>query len=216
LDTYRPVVVPFGFFINNTVPLDNLTRLQAVMLFSGKVKYWNQFDATLPGTAKAVICLRHAGSGTHATLDAAVMRGDWALVTNADPTGIIGPRVYFNDGSSDEMACINGQSYSVGYADADQAHGTGTDYPDVNRMKYMGVYPSRDAIKNGVYDFWSAQWIYEDPQEPSYALTHPVVEDLMAYASDAANLPDTKDEWWASQAEMKVEKANDFAYPKFK
>lgn len=119
LTPYRPLVVPFGFFAHNTVTLSNLSRLQAVMIYAGKVVNWNQFDAALPAN-QIVACLRHAGSGTHATLDAAVMRGDANLITLEDPMGIYGgPVVYFNDGSSDMMNCINDNAYAVGYADAD-------------------------------------------------------------------------------------------------
>jgi ABC-type phosphate transport system substrate-binding protein len=185
------------------------------MLFSGSVTNWNQFNSSFPDE-QIVICLRHAGSGTHATLDAAVMRGDWPLVTFEDPTGSFGgPIVYFNDGSSDLMKCVEQNAYAVGYADADQSHGPGSSYANVKSLTYMGETASRENIKNGLYDFWSAQWLYEDPTEPNYAVLHPVVVDLMNYASDPANLPSSKADWWATQNEMQVSKANDFAYPSF-
>lgn len=211
---YRPVVVPFGFFKNNTANpgLTNLTRLMALMVFSGKAYNWSDFGPSYVNK-DIIACLRHAGSGTHATLDAAVMRGDWPLVTYEDA-----PYVYFNDGSTDEMRCINenaGQSTAsfaaVGYADADQSL---TSYPNVAAINYEGAPAQKVNITNGVYSFWSAQWLYEcNPSDPVH---HPWMVLLNAFAEDPANLPASKAAFWATQSEMQVEKANDFAMPQFK
>jgi ABC-type phosphate transport system substrate-binding protein len=209
LTTYRPFVVPFGFFANNSVPITNVTRLMAVMIYSGKVQTWNDFG--LANTNPIVACLRHAGSGTHATLDAAVMRGDYPLVTLEDEFQIYGgPVIWFNDGSGDMMSCINSKANSIGYADADQ-----TNLASTKSVTYMGAAPTKSNIANGVYEFWSNQWIYEDPSEPGYAQKHPVVAALMTYAQNPDNIPFPKNQWWATSSEMKVKKANDFAYPTF-
>jgi hypothetical protein len=40
--------------------------------------------------------------------------------------------------------------------------------------------------------------------------------NLNAFAEDPANLPTSKAAFWATQSEMNVEKANDFAMPQFK
>ena len=62
----NPVVVPFAFYVNNSVtsggsPITNLTSVQISALFSGKVPDWSDlgFDAK-----PVSLCLRHAGSGT--------------------------------------------------------------------------------------------------------------------------------------------------------
>jgi hypothetical protein len=139
------------------------------------------------------------------------MRGDYPLVTEEDGFGIFGgPVVWFNDGSSDEMNCINTQANSIGYADADQSNLANT-----KSLTYMGAAPSKANITKGVYEFWSAQWIYEDPNEPGYATKHPVVTALMDYAQVPANIPSAKQPFWATSSEMKVTKANDFKYPSF-
>jgi hypothetical protein len=214
---YRPLVVPFGFFANTAAGITNLTRLQALLIFSGKAENWSDFGPSY-ANKDIIACLRHAGSGTHASLDAAVMRGDWPLVTYEDA-----PYIYFNDGSSDEMKCVNqnaGQSTSsfaaVGYADADQELncGPGKTYASTAAVNHEGVPALKDNIKNGVYNFWSAQWCYECA--PSNTTLHPWVQNLMTFASDAANLPASKAAYWASNGEMNVEKANDFAMPQFK
>ena len=190
---YQPLVVPFGFFVNTAAGIDNLTRLQALLIYSGKAQNWRDFGPSYVNK-DIIACLRHAGSGTHATLDAAIMRGDWPLVTYEDA-----PYIYFNDGSSDLMKCVNqngGQSTTnyaaVGYADADQALrcGPGQTYANTTEIDHEGVSAAKDNIKYGVYNFWAAQWLFEcDPGNPTL---HPWMLNLMNFASDAANLPVSK------------------------
>lgn len=211
---YRPLVVPFGFFANKAVqnggnkPVDNLTTLQAIMVFSGDAWNWADFDPNYP-VKDIIACLRHAGSGTHATLDAAVFRADGTLLTTE-----AAPYVYFNDGSGDMMKCIDenagedtGSFAAVGYADADQSVGANT-----HAINYNGAPASKNNIMKGVHSFWSYQNIYEcEASDPAHAL----VVELMDFASDPANLPASKAAWWAAVNEMNVEKANDFAFPVF-
>jgi hypothetical protein len=221
----RPVVVPFRFFANNDestpVPFDNISRLMATAIFNGQVTNWKDFDPTV-ADIPIVVCMRHAGSGTHATLDAAVMRGDYSLMTTEHNDADFGvtmgwyPETYFNKGSSDEMRCVGQQAGAIGYADADKvkANVQNGEYGDIKLMKYMGEEAVKTDIVNGKYDFWSAQWLFSDPDDPQ------AVKDLVAalatYASDPANLPSSKADYWAAQNEMKVEKTTDFTFPKFK
>lgn len=246
---FRPIVVPFAFFRNaNTstpVPYDNMSRLMATSIFSGNVTDWNQFDPTKT-SLPIIVCMRHAGSGTHATLDAAVMRGDYTLMINEALPGSfevmfgLVPETYFNDGSSDEMRCIGGAGSrtgyttytgvgAVGYADADKvimSDGTPlapnnipgeyhdvAGYGDLKLMTWQGEAATKSNIVNGKYDFWSAQWLYAAPADSG---TGSLVEALSNYASIPANMPPAKATYWAAQGEMKVEKATDFTYPKFK
>ena len=232
----RPVVVPFAFFRNanstiNTVPFDNMSRLMATSLFNGQVTDWQQFDPSVP-SVPVIICMRHAGSGTHATLDAGVMRGDYSLMdTEALPGSFpvfmnLQPVTYFNDGSSDEMRCVGGGSIdnydgigAVGYADSDKVvmdPSTGeyhaSKYGDVKLMTYMGEEAIKRNIVNGKYDFWSAQWLYSNETGATKAL----IDALVVFASDPSNLPGSKADYWASQTEMNVEKSSDYTWPKFK
>jgi ABC-type phosphate transport system substrate-binding protein len=222
LDTYQPLVVPFAFYVNQTAlpGINNISRLQAVMIYAGFAKKWSDFGSTYPDKT-IVACARHAGSGTHATLDAAVMRGDYGIFPAYSTIGSI---KVFNDGSGDLMKCVNLNGCptnrsttthgAIGYADADFE--LGTSYPNVAKINYMGFEATADNIKKCVYEFWSAQWLYEDPTEPGYAQKHPVVSALMSYASNSANLPSSKAPFWATQNDMKCTKATDFTYPKFK
>ena len=214
LTAYQPLVVPFGFFVHKDVlkdgaPLENITRLMATQIFSGLAWSWKDFGGNFV-SEPITVCLRHAGSGTHATLDYAVMKGNgwgWGLLETQQTAD---PVVFFNDGSSQMMSCIDQNPFAIGYADADQALSLPT---NVRALKYQGEAPSRVNIRNGIYDFWATMWLYEDVNEPNYADTHPVVVDLMAFAADPANVPTPKVAWWATEAEMVYMKATDQEYP---
>ena len=137
----RPIVVPFMFQKNcaiDFIPGDNLSRSQAYMLMTKQVKYWNEIFPTAPANARVLICARHAGSGTQATMDLGVLRGDsgvypfdhYYLGTGSSPI------VMLNQSSSNLTECVNDNGGSVianaswitagdtllaiGYADADK------------------------------------------------------------------------------------------------
>lgn len=203
-------------------PQGNLTRLMATSIFSGQVTDWSDFGLS---AQPITVCLRHAGSGTHATLDAAVMRGEATLLKDEALPGSLpvllglSPVTYFNKGSSDMMKCIRDAGPgAVGYADADKNgsnwDGTGGSYGTVRRLEYMGEDGIALHLINGVYDFWSAQWLYfradEDPAVKAKIL------ELCAYASNPANVPCNRRAFWTVASEMKVEKADDFAWPTWK
>lgn len=244
------VVVPFGFFINNAVTatkctagfvgnyctsnadcgtagvcdtanpttIDNITREQAVMLFSQQTADWSDFGAYFTAQP-TVACLRHAGSGTAAALDTTVMNSGWGtgLVT-AETAG----SVWFNQGSTDEMKCINGNSTAtpngsligaIGYADADQAVGTANVSNNVKLIKYNGVYPTRAAIRNGLYDFYTNAWLYTNPANA--AATNAIANSLITFAQDPANVPASKVNFWAAVGEMKYNRTADTTYPAY-
>jgi hypothetical protein len=204
----RPIVVPFAFFGDHDLVIDNLTRLMATSIFSGTVFFWSDLgiNQAAVDTDDINVCLRHAGSGTHATLDAAVMRGDAGLMKDE-----FAPYVYFNKGSSDLMKCIRDVGPgTVGYADADKNGALGNEsYQTVKRLKYMGAEGNADTIKNGVYDFWSAQWLYFNQNDPNIDK----IDELCAYAAVGANMPASRAGFWAAENDMKVEKATDFEFP---
>ena len=127
----QPIVGPFSFFANTSLEVDHINRQQALLLFSGNVWNWNQFGPGYPNK-KVALCMRHAGSGTHSTLDMAIMRGDAGLVTNqrlAVPAPVPATGVMFHESSSNMMDCVQqnggytttglGATGAIGYADAD-------------------------------------------------------------------------------------------------
>jgi hypothetical protein len=211
LDEYKAgLIVPFGFFANTSVPVSNLSRMQAVALFGGKIGNWNEFNPAY-ASQNTVICLRHAGSGTHATLDAAVMRGDSGLITNQPAINNTNPIRWFYEGSSGMRDAVDTLAGAVGYMDADITILSGT-----KALTLEGQAASREAIRYGSYPFWSAQWMFEDTAAADYTASHPVVAALVDFASDGTNLTTylgTKANFWATEGELLVTKPNDFALP---
>lgn len=176
-----PMIVPFAFFVNNSVKksgatIDSISYDNLQLIFSGNVWDWSEIydaDGVAYDAQTLVACMRHAGSGTQASLEAYLMASPVASKSNPlwwqEATG--GPTIYFNDGSSDMMKCVNGSgSWSgtgaIGYADADQVVGAGSSYTNTVRIKLNGV-PStlnhanmKTAMVNGQYNFYGAQHLY--------------------------------------------------------
>lgn len=243
MKVYRPIVVPFSFFANKALTAtDNLTRLQAVNLMSGNVANFDQFGYP---SAWVVSCMRHAGSGTHASLDKAVMRGDSPLPAyDQYAPGADINQILFHTSSTELTNCVNtnanltasdtGIPYiAIGYADTDKivksiavdGSEVNTSYPNVKRLTYNGagqgmsagltVAPIKTQINKGIYDFWAAQWIYLN-QNVETAPVVAAADKMMAYASKAANLPQAvKKYYWSAQEELSVIKENDTALPHF-
>ena len=217
----------------NTTPttITNLTRLQATLLFSGQVQTWDQLGQYF--TAQPVIlCLRHAGSGTHATLDNAVMtagQSGWGspLVTaQQSPTDASnnGTTItWFNNASGDEMNCVNGDTTAansidgnaypsgttvgaIGYSDADASAGSNT-----VEIKYNGYFPTRSGLRDGVYDFYAIAHYYTS--KTGDAAHNTLATDMIKWAESPANMAPAKANYWATVAEMNVYKTSDTAYP---
>ena len=99
--------------------LDNITREMAVQIFGGSAQNWTDFGASysVAGSSAAygnavIACLRHAGSGTHSTIDKVFFTGAKpnALVSTENIDKAFGQIAYFNDGSADEINCVNGDT----------------------------------------------------------------------------------------------------------
>lgn len=246
----NPVVVPFAFFANNSVKkcvaatpttwancgssdkqtITNIPRIMAVQIFSGQVVNWTDFGGDYIPNVPVVACFRHAGSGTHATLDYAVMNGAWggSLISAENTNSANGTIAYFNDKSSDEMNCINGNGTTwlgngaIGYSDADQSL---TSYPNVVRLTYNGEAPSRVNIRNGRYDFFTMEWAFVNTNDPTnvagkrYADYSPWIQHMIDFAGDPANMPGAtwygadKTAYWATMNEMVFTKIDDQHYP---
>jgi ABC-type phosphate transport system substrate-binding protein len=206
------LVIPFAFIKNtNLTDLDNISRSMAGLIYSTQVAYWEDIFG---GTQTRLIdaCLRHAGSGTHATLDAAVMRGDYSLQVYGEPDL---PHFWFNESSgsvsgagSGMAGCVSTKPNAIGYADADISLGGST----ASLVDYQGVAPTKANVLNGRYDFWSYQHGYYKNTEPTKAVT----DKLFTWSSKAANMPAGLATYWAAEEEMRVYKANDFTAPQWK
>jgi hypothetical protein len=254
LPSINPFVVPFSFFAHNDVkrctknsdgkaaaytncesdptnytasPITNITREMAVLLFSGQVTNWNEFGSDFV-TLPVVTCFRHAGSGTAAGLDWAVIRGNgWgAGLTGFEnrPDDVANyvstqPIVYFNDSTNDEMACINTQAGAIGYADSDKetSVGAGKTYANSVTLAYNGERASASGIQNGRYDYFTNQWSYKSPNlnntagDPYGVLSY--VNSLLNMSGDPSKIPSSKQPYWSTMPQMKFGKVNDASYP---
>jgi len=211
-----------GTCAQNTI--DNVTREQAVQIFSGQAFAWTDFgdSYSVAGdpTNSIVACLRHAGSGTHATFDKVIFTGATPqFLVTAENTA--GPFIYFNDGSTEEMKCVNGNTTTattgsavgaIGYADADQSVGAAGVSQNVVGIKYNGLLGRRNVVRNGLYDFFSNQWLYENPTKTT-AAQHTLLTQLNTFASNPANIPASKAAFWAAAGEMVFNKSSDTTYP---
>jgi hypothetical protein len=242
---YKPLAVPFAFFANPAVPFSNISRSQAVLIFSGQIPDWNFFKADLndngtPNEPAAyptgdslpiTVCMRHAASGTQATLLASVMRGD--ATVEGIQVDFEAPYIFYNKGGSQTHACVRGEcaghpqptpNGAIGVIDADRISSASTSDTSetvgvtngIKRLTYNGFAARKATIVNGNYDFWGAQHLYVDPARPVDSRN--LITDLINFASSPANisLMGGKANFWAAQGEMKVSKTNDFAMPRKK
>jgi len=233
LTLYKPTIVPFAFYANNKLGgstakglVNNLSRTQAVNLFAGKIAKWNEYKQFSGYNKDVQLCLRHAGSGTHATLDTAVFRDDTkdatlTLLTAENTTSA--PYAWFYKSSSDMKTCVeqnggvgNGltvSKFAVGYMDADTANTS-----NMHQMTYQGA-PAVDLasvgmvpavgnpyINDGTYDFWSAQSVYVKSTDDSATF-----QALMLFAEN--NIPASKSGLWTKAADLKVTKETDKHLP---
>lgn len=226
-----------GDGVCNSTPttITNITRLQAAMLFSGQVADWSQFGAYY--TAQPVVlCYRHAGSGTHATLDLTVMSAGatgWGASLPVAEDQIGPPVIWFNNSTGDMMNCVNGANSvisagannyygtahsttngglvgAIGYADGDVSLSSLT---NVAQVKYDGYYPTRTHIRNGEYEFYApSQLYYNNNHNPG---STNIMKNLVTFAQQPGNVPSTKTNYWAALSEMNFVKGTDFAYPGF-
>jgi hypothetical protein len=265
------IVVPFGFFLNNSVQLskcvsgpnaglqcndttapgfcgagtcttgnvDNVSREMVANIFNGQSSYfWSDFGDGYSVTGKTaqtndfiVACIRHAGSGTVSTLDWSVMNSKWgaALAVNAQPVlGGASETVYFNDGTPDEMNCVNGSGAwtgagAIGFADGDiliPASGLTNPYTSTYAVNYNGFAPQRVNVRNGLYDFFTNEWLFINTSTyPAGSAENTQFNNLIAYASNPTHITATtlqgKANYWTAVTEMKFNKSTDQKYPAY-
>jgi ABC-type phosphate transport system substrate-binding protein len=201
----KPLVVPFAFFANNTVSklgstISNITKDNAEIIFNGQAYNWSDLvdvDGTSFDADPIAVCLRHAGSGTHASIDAYLN----SPLINTQEVAAGDHFFYFNDGSSDLMKCVNGSgSWSgagaIGYADADQSL---TSYPNSVILDLNGITPNAtdlpNAIAEGAYNFYGLQQLY--------GIT--ASDPLCVYAGNPANITNPV---WVAKCKLTYNRVN--------
>ena len=216
--------------------IDNLSRLQAVALYSGGIANWSDFGASYAEESWPVtLCLRHAGSGTSATLDWAVMEGNgwgtalWRAKIVRLP--VPAPYIYFNDGTWNMKNCLswaNGDSANgtgAGYdALAGSEHGGGVGYMDSDnvdttdyvQIKLDGVRASRMAMHDGIYEYWTINRMYV-PSGLTQAIVDFYAQMLAAINNPAnitnANVGGARGNYYGASVELNFPKGTSSAFP---
>jgi hypothetical protein len=214
-------------------PVQNLSRIQLVQLFSRAVTKWTDLGpwfnvvsghASLPGARPAgtpwwptghpnagvyenndevVLCMRHAGSGTHATMNAEVMRSDATLKTTSDCANV------FHYRSSGDLTsdCVNRFPGAIGYVDADKLIQSKAN--NIHFIKYEGVEATRKTVANCDYPFFAEQQTFYDSACVSTTLQN-LAASLNTFAANPANLTTANfgatAKFWATQDELKCSK----------
>jgi len=209
-----------GVCETNATTIDNLSRLQANILFNGQITNWNQLGAYFTSN-DVKLCNRKPGSGTLVAFDKTVMSAGgtgWGApffkILNNDLTNSA-PYNVFNGSSTDMKNCLAGTDGSlqadgvtpipatgaVGYMDADTASSAGK----YTRVAYNGVVPSRFNVRNGAYEFYSVGHMYTDAST--------MAGNLVTWVQDPTHVPSGKAKFWATAKEMQFVRGTDIAYP---
>lgn len=138
---HKVCVVGFATVVNPEVKVDNLTKQQLTDIFTGKVTNWKEVGGD---DLKIVILNRPKSSGTRATfkkyaLDGAEEAEGQALTEES--SGAIKKALTDTKGSISYLA--------LSYVDS-----------SVKALKYDGVEPTVDNVKNGTYPIWSYEHMY--------------------------------------------------------
>ena len=195
-----------------SMPIDNISQTMARQIFTGSnfVDQWTDFGpeytidpACTDQAGYIALCMRHAGSGTHATFDLVVMDGISIIQNSYAPYNI-----WHFTSSSDLTQCVTDIENSIGYADADKLL-TFEEIEDVNgahATSYNGAWPSQRNIVNGVYEFWAAQHIYYENDNLN-ADQQWLQANMETFAGTQANIDAIgKGAYWAASDAMKVKR----------
>jgi hypothetical protein len=164
--------------------LNNITREMALLIFSGQIDYWTDFGNGFgPASPTPIyVCYRHAGSGSHATLDWTVMHAvgkSIALLKTAQgatngPEGTASKNLWFNDGTSDAFNCANQGNTTTGVSTVASITYMDSDYVAVQEdrfaknptsvfihsVQFNGIPGVSQEITNGSYDFFTTEHLY--------------------------------------------------------
>lgn len=231
---HTPFSIPFGFLANNDpttpVPVNNLSNLTAVNVFTGQYPNWNDLDPSYPNLPM-IVCHRHAGSGNAAAFNAIVLRGNASMpITQQDGDRNSdyysravdrnhAPAIYFNKTSSLSAKCAGQYLGAISYADSDKCvNGCSGDYGNVKAIAYEGIGGDfnndimSDAVNYGRHIFWESQHLYCD----ECGNRDELIDALADYASKSTNMISEKTEFWAADDCMRWIKASGFAWPSYR
>jgi phosphate transport system substrate-binding protein len=146
-------VIPFATIVHKDVKVDNLTKDQLVKIFTGKITNWKEVGGA---DAKIVVINRSFGSGTRVNYEMKALGGESIKKSDDKNT-------YKEVGKSGEMLTnVANTPNSIGYIDLVYVNDT------VKAIKYEGVEPTVENVKNGKYPIWGVGY-YLTKGEPKGA-----------------------------------------------
>ena len=144
LEDHTVAVVGMGPIVNAKVDVDNLTTDQLKGIFTGAITDWSQVGGT---AGKIQVVERKAGSGTRATFENAVLKGEkapdsFAPVAEEDSSGTVVEKIQATEGAISYLAF----SYF--------------DETKFKALKVDGVDPTAENVCSGKFNIWAYEHMY--------------------------------------------------------
>lgn len=143
---HKVCVVAFAPVVNSKVKIDNLTKQQAIDIFTGKITNWKDVGGD---DLKIVVVNRPTSSGTRAVFK------KYALDGNEEVQG----KALTEDSSGAVKSAIEQTEGSIGYLASsylnDKANLNG-----IKMLKFDGVEMNKDNVTSGKYAIWSYEHMY--------------------------------------------------------
>lgn len=163
LEDHTVAVVGMGPIVNAKVDVDNLTTDQLKGIFTGAITDWSQVGGT---AGKIQVVERKAGSGTRATFENAVLKGEkapdsFAPVAEEDSSGTVVEKIQATEGAISYLAF----SYF--------------DETKFKALKVDGVEPKAENVESGDFKIWSYEHMYvaQDADEVTKAFIEYMLSD---------------------------------------
>ena len=144
LEDHTVCVVGMGPIVNAKVDVDSLTTDQLKGIFTGAITDWSQVGGT---AGKIQVIERKAGSGTRATFENAVLKGEkapdsFAPVAEEDSSGTVVEKIQATEGAISYLAF----SYF--------------DETKFKALKVDGVDPTAENVCSGKFNIWAYEHMY--------------------------------------------------------
>ena len=144
LEDHTVCVVGMGPIVNAKVDVDNLTTDQLKGIFTGAITDWSQVGGT---AGKIQVIERKAGSGTRATFENAILKGEkapdsFAPVAEEDSSGTVVEKIQATEGAISYLAF----SYF--------------DETKFKALKVDGVDPTAENVCSGKFNIWAYEHMY--------------------------------------------------------
>ena len=185
LEDHTVCVVGMGPIVNAKVDVDNLTTDQLKGIFTGAITDWSQVGGT---AGKIQVVERKAGSGTRATFENAVLKGEkapdsFAPVAEEDSSGTVVEKIQATEGAISYLAF----SYF--------------DETKFKALKVDGVDPTAENVCSGKFNIWAYEHMYTAKEADD--ATKAFIDFMM---SDDVQGSLVEEEGFIPASDMKVQK----------